>query len=334
MPWIAPVIAGGMALAGSAKGAAAQNQATEQQLTAYTASVRDLEALGIPSAEAQKIVLEEYRSQGELTPELEESINQGPSAYEGISTDPRFKEAEMEALDELRGIGSSGGMTLRDQANLEKTMGRISSDEKGRRDAALSGMSARGQLGSGLELAARMGGGQDSATARHLAGVESAASASDRALEAIKSAGSLGSSLRGEDFGEQERVASARDKIAAFNAQNAQSTATRNIDRRNDAMRGNLGSRQDIANANVDTRNKQETYNKGLQQTEFANRLDVEKSKASARAGQAQAYGQAGQNAANTWGNVSSGLLKAGTQVGDYLSRDKALEEKKKAGLT
>lgn len=308
----APIIGG---LIGNASAAGDRKRAMD----IFQQNVRDLEAIGVPSVEAQQLMLEKYRSEGQLTPELEQEIKLGDSAMGGISLDPAYKEAQMGALNKLKEVGDSGGMTLTDRANMEQTMGDIAATERGRREAALSRMRARGQLGSGLELGAQLGGNQEAVTARHLAGVTAAGAAQDRALQAIVAGGNLGGSMRTQEFSEKAKAAEAADAIAKWNAANQQGIQTRNTGTQNEAQKYNLGNAQSLSNSNVDLANKQQVYNKGLQQQYFDNRMKKGTAINNARTGQANSYNDAADRTAGMWAGIGSG---AGKVAGAYLSQD------------
>lgn len=301
-------------------GAIEQSNARGDIKEAYEKSVRDLEAIGIPSIEAQQIVMEEYKSQGNWTPELEEAVQLGETSMAGITTDPSYREAQLKALGKLQQIGDEGGMLLEDRANLERTMGGIAAKQRGAREAILQDARQRGGYGSGTALAAQLMAQQQGSQDARLEGLNTAAQAQSRALQAIQGAGKLGTELRGQEFGEKERIAKAKDVIAQWNAANRQDVNQRNTGVRNQASQYNLNNAQNLANANVDQRNKAQTYNKGLIQQRFGNEMDIAKAKATARAGQAQAAGQAGNAAAQMWGNIGSGIGQAGTAVGQYLN--------------
>lgn len=291
----------------------------------FKQSVRDLEAIGVPAIEAQQLVLDKYRSAGQLTPELEQDVKLGDSAMGGISLDPAYKESQMTALNKLKELGESGGMSLTDRATMEQTMGNIAADERGRREAALSRVRARGQLGSGMELAAQLGGNQEAVTARHLAGVTAAGSAQDRALQAIIAGGNLGGNMRTQEFSEKSKAAAAADEIAKWNAANQQGVQTRNVGTINDTKKYNLTNDQNISNSNTELANKQQVYNKGLQQQYFDNRLKQASAMGNARAGLANNLTDSANATASMWAGIGSGAAKA---AGTYATSE--LENQKK----
>lgn len=311
-----PAIIGGFAGLGSALiGRGSSGGDRDAAMALAQLSIQDYEAMGLPKIEAQRLALEELRSQGQLTPELEQMITLGPSATGEISLDPAYKAAQMRALDELSAIGEGGGMRLSDAAALEDVMGKVRSSERGSREAILANQRERGVAGSGSELAAQLANQQNSAQNAYAQGLGVAANAQDRALEAIIQGGSLAGDIRGQEFGEEYKKASAADEIARFNAQNQIGMGTRNVDRRNLAQQQNLGESQRIADANVGLRNDQQQFNKGLIQQNFNNQLAVNQAKANARSAQSSNL----QNQANAtqqmWGGIGQGLNQIGTQI-------------------
>lgn len=330
MPWavaIPAIIGAAGAAASSSQAAGAQKAGYAAAKQAYDDSVRDLEAIGIPTIEAQQLTMEEYKSQGKWTPELEQTVKLGDTAMGGITTDPTYKASQLKALGQLQDIGNNGGMTLADRANLEQVEGSIAAKQRGAREAILQDAQRRGGYGSGTALAAQLMSQQGGADEAHMAGINTAANAQARALQAIQAAGSMGTNLRNQDFSEQSEIAKARDAIAAWNAGNQQQVNNANAATQNAAQQWNLNNAQNISNANVDTRNKQQAYNKGLQQQQFQNQMQVASAKANARAGQATNAVNSGNAAANMWGNIGSSIAQAGTAGTQLLNENNEREK-------
>lgn len=152
--------------------------------------------IDIPELAAQRIALEQLVSQGELSPEQASVVLQENSGLSGISTDPRMMEASMKALQQLSDIGSQGGMTAMDRAQLGSIMGQIGASERGAREAILQNAAMRGVGGSGLELAAQLANNQSQAQNASQQGLGVAALAQQRALEALAQSGQLGAQLQ------------------------------------------------------------------------------------------------------------------------------------------
>ena len=64
--------------------------------------------IDIPSLSDQELSLLMPYLTGEITPEMEQFIDIGPSAFEQIEADPRLRNAQMESLDYLGEIGQTG----------------------------------------------------------------------------------------------------------------------------------------------------------------------------------------------------------------------------------
>ncbi len=223
----------------------------------------NISGLKLPQLEQLKIQMEELRSQGELTPEMEATITQQMSEMGNVSTDPRLKDAQMAALTKMMGM-SEGGLSAQDRLRLNDTRRTIAGDTHAADEQILQQMAQRGAGGSGAELAARIMSSQGQADRAARAGDEIAAQANAQALQAMMNSGTMGGQIREQDFGEQARKAEAADAVNRFNAANQQQVVSRNTSARNDAQGANLTSKQRIADANVGTHNYQDQYNKNL----------------------------------------------------------------------
>lgn len=276
-------------------------------------SIKDYEALGVPTVEAQELAFEKYRSAGKLTPEMEEAIKLGDSNMMGVSLDPTYKTAQIEALNKLKEIGSNGGMTLSDQASYEKMQGNLGAEERGRREAILADTRSKGQMGSGLELAAQLMNQQDSARRAHEGGLNIQAEAQKRALDAIMQSGELGGKIRGQEFGEKSKVAEAQDMIAKWNAENSQAVRGRNTGLRNSAQEFNLKNDQRVLDSNVDLSNQQQQHNKALAQQQFQNQMSLQAGKANSRSNQATNLNNAANATQAAWTKAGQGVAQAGS---------------------
>lgn len=229
---------------------------------------------------ARKLIAEAARMYGPEAiklPEFEEFIDQtlDGTAYDNISVDPRYKEAQLASLDRLDQIGSSGGMLLEDKANLNRALGDANRQEQATRSRVLEGMRRRGTAGGGAEAQMLLAAQQGSANRAADAGLQTAATAQRRALDAILQRGRLAGDVRGQEFGEQARVADARDELARFNA------AARE--------RGMIARNQ-------------------LQQLQYGNRLGLQDRRYGANRDYARYYQGQAQNTRDLWGGIGAGM--------------------------
>jgi hypothetical protein len=297
----------------ASKKAAAQAAAIQEQN--YQRNKALLEAVGIPSVEAQEIALKNPESVGDLVAEL-----QGDTGLKDIATDPRLRQNQMQALAEMKGLSETGLGTV-DRIALDEAQTEATSADKSRRAAMLSQMAQRGTMDSGAALAAQL---QSSEAANQQAMQQSqniAKQSATNRMNAITSLASQSGQMEQRDYGRQADAATAQDAIQRFN-----------VGTRNNVNSSNLTNKQNIANAGTSNANQQEMYNKGLLQQDYTNRLNRAQSIAgmnnsqannqssaalAAGAGKANMYGQIGQAV----GNVTKGAIDYyGSQPSSNLS--------------
>lgn len=318
LPLAAPIIGGLTSLLGGIFGMSAADKA--RQLAAQQAA--KIDAIHDPTINEQQLALEKLQRGESLTPAEMESVQVNGSAFSDISTDPRLKQSQLDALSSLQGISNSGGMQLQDQANLQKLMGQAASSDKGRRDAIMQNMQERGMGGSGNELAAKLASAQDASMQQNQAATDTAATAQQRALQAIMQGGQLAGDIRGQDLSQEQAKAQALDAINKFNASNSQQANQVNNQNQMQANEYNANRGNQVLDQNVSIGNQEQTYNKGLYQNQFNNSL--QKANAAANATKEQT------SQLNNMGNaISSGLGTVGQGIMQY-----GAPEKKKTPLT
>lgn len=302
-------------------GASAMSDADKKAYELIQQTINDYSAIGIPPEEAMKLSLEKYKSAGILSPELESSLTQGRTELEGISTDPRLRDTELASLDELRNIYESGGETLMDKASYEGAMDQSNQAERGAREAILFDAAQRGGSTGGGSLAAQLLNQQGGAERGHDASLQRAASAQQRALDAIRTSGEMAGNLQSRDFNQQAQIKSAQDAINAANINASRDVQQRNIAAKNAAQATNLQNQQNMMNQNVDISNKEQQYNKQLPQQTFENQMTLTGAKANARGQQAQQTLNAGANKASTLAGIGGGVAGLGTSYDEYLRK-------------
>lgn len=151
---------------------------------------------------------------------LADVYTQGRTNLEGIQIDPRLADAQMQALTSLQDVADSGGLTLADEAALNRIQSQSAQADKGRREAIQQNMRAAGMGGSGMDLLAQLQSSQAATDLASQQGLDVAGMAQQRALDAMMQGGALAGDIRGQQFGEQATIRSAQDEIDAFNAVN------------------------------------------------------------------------------------------------------------------
>jgi hypothetical protein len=275
-----------------------------------------------PTIEEQKLHLQELVQEGVITPEQAQTYLTENSQMENISLDPRLQQAQMDALAGLQDISQNKGLTDMDRAQLSQIGNEEATRSKGAREAILQNAQARGMGGSGLELMSQLQNQQDAATRQSVRDTGIAGQAQARALEALKSAGTLGGQIGQQQFSQKSDIAQAQDRINQFNTQNKQQVSNINTAANNAAQTANLAAKQNISNANVGTANQEQQYNKELQQKQFSNEL----AKANGQAGALQAQAQADAAAEAAKQASTKQLIGAGLGAAATLS-DERLKE-------
>ena len=270
-------------------------------------------SLQTPDTSDMELQLKQLVQQGVLTPEDAQAALVGDSAMNGITLDPALKEKQMASLQALQDLADGGGMTLTDQANLSKIQNQINTQSRGAREAILQNAQQRGLGGSGLELMSQMQNQQDAATRASQGGLDVAAQARDRALEAMIQGGQMAGDVRNQDFNQKAQVAGAQDAISKFNAQNQQQINMANTAAHNNAQATNLQNKQDIANQNVGLQNTQQQYNKNLIQQNYDNEIKKRSGQAGIAQNNAANAGRDNQNQANANNQLIGGLIGAGS---------------------
>lgn len=179
-----------------------------------------------------------------------DAVQMGDTAYDGISVDPRLKDAQMAALNQLAGVAKDGGMNAADKANLASIQSQTGQADRGRREAIMQNMQQRGFGGSGNELLAQLSSSQAATDRSAQEGLNVAGMAQQRALDAMLQGGNLAGGIRGQDFGEQSKIAQARDEVSRFNA-----------GVQNNANQFNAGAANNMSQFNVGQTNNMGQFN-------------------------------------------------------------------------
>jgi hypothetical protein len=206
-----------------------------------------------------------------------------PSEFNKIKSDPDLRNAQMGALSKLREISDNGGATLSDRvagAKLANRLGGAASAGFGRAEEEAA---ARGTFGGGTQLAIDLAHSQASKNAAADQEGELQARMEQRAMEAIMNRGRMSGDVRGQDFDEQSRVASANDEIARINAQYRDQTSR---------------------------------YNNQMLQQGYENEMNRAKGKYGIASDQANMYMRSGDQAAKNAQAIGNGVASAATMAG------------------
>ncbi len=271
----------------------------------------------VPEIEQQRLLLEGPEYLGDFQAGQESTESMGPSAMEGISTDPRLQEAQMAALSKISEMGETG-LLPGEEAALRQARRGSAGEAQAKSAQLLSEFQRRGMGGSGMEMAARLQASQSGADRMSQESDRLMQMAQERALGAVGQSANLASQVRGQEFGEKSDIAKAQDNINQFNTANKQSVQSRNINAANQAGMRNLSERQRVDEANKNTKNMEQQHNKGLQQQQFNNQMG----RAAGIAGQYSNLAQSQQQGAQLDAQQRQQMIQAGTAIGGAFMSD------------
>ena len=232
-----------------------------------------LSEVQLPTADELSYQMQQLVEQGVLSPEEAQTALAGRSEMDGVTTDPRMKAAQMDALTGLQDISSSGGMTMMDKSNLNQIAVDEATKARGQREAIMQNAQQRGLGGSGMDLMAQLQNEQGAATNKSMRDLSVAGMAQQRALDALIKGGDLAGNIQAQEFNQGAARAGANDAIAKFNAQNQNATNQMNTQAKNIAQAGNLASKQGVANANANIQTQQNKQRADVRQQQFNNQM-------------------------------------------------------------
>lgn len=220
-----------------------------------------------------------------------------------VKEDPKIRADLLQNLSRMQYLADKG-LSAEDELGMERARGEAEQMARGRNEAVIQNMQARGAGGSGMEAALRAQADQEAANrARQGAMEQAAATARQKALY-TQAYGNALSQFRGDEFGQ--------------NAQNtgiANQQSLYNVGGRNQSQLRNLNARQDVGQANLAAQNQAQLRNIDEQNRLAAAKLDDQYRKVHGIAGARDMRGQAiaakgAQNAARR--RAGGALLGAG----------------------
>ncbi len=265
----------------------------------------------IPLPVLKEYYPELYKQVVSLNPELETAVTLGPSAMEGVSTDPMLRQAQMKALMKLQEVGDAGGRDAQFLADSNRLQSDVNTNLQGNLGAIQQNMALRGMSGGGGELVAKQMQAQNASNRQAQLEMDLNAQAQKRALEAIMNAGQLGGQMQQQDFNQQSQIAQAKDVINKFNTVNSQDVNMRNTGIKNNAKQWNATNTQNTANQNTQLDNDAKKYNLNLPQQNFANRV----TKATGVANQFNSIARTEDAERDRNANFLGGLIGAGAMA-------------------
>lgn len=205
--------------------------------------------------------LEEYMLQNPELVGLLDAEQLGSSAQEDISLDPALRDKQMQALSALQERADQG-ITDTDKYQMEQLLGDVASQEQSRQKQIENQMAQQGMDSSGAALAAKLQNKQSSSNNARQQAMQMAAQGQQNRQQALQALGSQAGQMESADYGRQANLASARDTISRYNAENKQGV-----------NQMNLAARQAIENQRANTANQQAQVGNQIAQQNFGNQM-------------------------------------------------------------
>lgn len=314
-PWGA-VIGGAIGLASGLMGSDdSAGEANNQRKIAQ----QILDEIKIAPDISKPLILEKYRQQGILTPEMEQQINVGVSQASKAKGSEQAKQAQMDALQSIQ-ERSKSGLNAQDRANLNKILQETGAAGQGARGAIAQQMKERGLGGSGTDLALQLAASQNASNEASRQGDALGAMAAQNALQAAGMTGQLGGQIEGQQFGQQFQTGQAADAFRQFDVANQAGQQQRNVGSKNLAQQQNLSLEQNIANMNTQQQNQEYKDQLQRQMQEAGYNRDTAIAKAGGHSGQVQTLLQQGQQAGQGRADTAAGVGGLATNLFGALS--------------
>lgn len=142
----------------------------------------------------------------------------GPSELEGIKSDPRLAQQQLEVDAGLKDVVDSGGLTLQDRAAQAATYDKLARQTSAGNAGIRNNLASRGALNSGASLAMQLANQQNGTQQAADVARDTTADARARALKAMQQRYSNASEMDDTQYARKAGAARAADAINAHNA--------------------------------------------------------------------------------------------------------------------
>lgn len=163
-------------------------------------------------------------------PDYEAAAMQAPSEAAKARADELSLGSAKSALRNIEDVYQQGGLTEADRARLEEIQRANAQEARAAREAIMSDLAQKGMATSGNRVLGMLSAAQGSANRNNAMGLGVEQLAEQRAIQAMRDAGTLGNTLAQNEFNRQFQTGSAADEINRFNTIGARDVqqATRN----------------------------------------------------------------------------------------------------------
>lgn len=294
---------------------------------AINEAVKIIDEVGAPPDLSAKIYYEQLKQAGVITPENEQEVKAGLSAYTQIKEDEQVRNSQISALEQLSNV-AGGGLRPEDKAAFNQMKQQTAVESEGKMQQIGQSFQQRGMGGAGAELANKLISAQEGTNRLSSEGDDIAAEASKRALEALSNQANVAGQVRSQDYQKSSDMAAAKDRISQFNAQNSQAVQARNVQNRNAAQQQNLAEAQRVQDLNTQQINAEKLRDVQAKEQLWQNQLAYGQAKANSRSGLANYYQNDAKQTAEQWQKMGAGVdATINSGIGAAAKSDKKSKE-------
>ena len=212
--------------------------------------------MGAPKFNLAALEPEDLKVVGKFNPELPALIKEvEPTIITKTEGMKAGRAAQLKALKEMQRIGDSA-FDPEYQQRVQQAARSAQGEAQSRQASIMQDFARRGIAGSGLNLAAQLGGAADSMDRTAQINQQAATDAYRNRLNALMSGAQLGGQISAEDVTLQDRNSGIINDFNQRTSRNRQAYEDAKANALNAAQQMNLGVAQGIANQNTETRNK------------------------------------------------------------------------------
>lgn len=268
-----------------------------------------INAIQVPGIDQLTFTPEELQYLGDFTPEQLQEYALQKSEMENVNVDPRLRQEQMKALDRVSQLADRG-FSDEDMMGLNIARQQAAGEAEAKQNQILQNMQARGQGGSGAELIARLQSNQNSSNQLSLEQQKQALAQAEARKNALNMLANQSGSLRSQDFGEQSKIAEAKDLVNRINQENQQNIARYNVGNKNQAGQSNLATKQRISDSGVNVRNQAKSEKSRAYKDIFGMEMDKATGQNSISGQQASRSAKNSADAAAGVGQIGQGAIQ------------------------
>jgi len=281
----------GLGYLGSQQAASAAEKASSQALAqeeALRAQALQMIQSGVDPSQLQSLY--DVGSYDPMQMEVIEGFDPLAYQYGGdvdaqtIADSPEARAMQMSALAEMQGRADEG-LNAQDKAQFMLGQMRTGETARGREEAVMESLQARGMGGSGIESSLRQQANQDAIEMLAMQQAQQAQAAAQQRAQATQDMFGMSGALRSQDIGVQRSNADILNQFALENSRRAQEINNMNISQQNQAQQDLTNQMRATQAQNVSSQNQAQMMNQDRQRQNIMDIYGAQTNRAQLEAG-------------------------------------------------